>query len=220
MKTKILLFSLLFVLVAFSNAQTTLTLSPSTISGTQSASPWVFTNGCTITNTAGKAYSTGTVNSVSYIKLSAVVQFTVTLPADYVVNSVQFTGYDNYAGKRSYISEFNGALNTDSTINSFSPKDVSTAIICTNTITPVSSITNSFTFTITGNQTVLQIILNPTGTGVQNTTLDLDVNKPTNVYSIDGRRIKTNVFRSQATEGLQSGIYIIDNKKVAVTKIH
>jgi len=209
MKKIFTLFSLLFVMVALSNAET-ITLSPTTYNGTSTSSPWTFSNGCTITNTASKTYATGSV----YIKFSAVVQFTVTLPAGYTVNNVQFTGYDNYAGKRSYISEFNGTLNTDSLQNFFSAKDGTTAIICSNTITPTSAITTSFTFTITGNQSVLQIILNPIIAGVEDILNNSDANKPTNVYTIDGRRIKTNVIRSLAIEGLQNGVYIIDNKKV------
>lgn len=221
MKKIFTLFTLLIVVVLSSNAQ--INLDPTTAtSASGGASPWTFSNGCTIVNGSSKTYSTGTISTPSAfsgIKFSVGVQFTITLPAGTTVNSVLITGYDNYAGKRTYVSELNGVIYTDSLVNYFTAKDASgTPTICTNTITLANPATNNLTFTLAGLQAVLKIVLNPSSTSVENPTIDIDLNQPVDVYTIEGRRIKTNVFRNQLTNELQNGVYIINNKKVVINK--
>jgi len=219
MKKIVTLFALLFTYVAILNAQ--LFLDPTTAtSASAAASPWTFNNGCTISNGNSKTYSTGTISTPSAftgIKFSVGVQFTISLPSGYTVNSVQMTGYDNYAGKRTYISELNGVLNTDSLVNFFTAKDASSvATICSNTINLATPATNTLTFTLSGLQAVLKIILNPATASVENVTMNIDMNKIVDVYSIDGRRIKSNIMFSQAMQELANGVYVIEKQKIII----
>lgn len=50
---------------------------------------------------------------------------------------------------------------------------------------------------------------------VENITVD-DSDKPVNVYNTQGQLLRQNVIRSQATNGLPAGIYIVGGKKVVV----
>ena len=222
MKTKFTLISFVLFFFSIASAQSSYTFSTTTYSSSTTNTTLItysFSNGCTISNNNTKAYGTG---SSSCIKYSSGTQYTINFPATVNVSSVTFYGYDNYTGKKSFFSEVNGATTTawnDSTQYFFTAKNPA-VVMSTVTFTYDTPVTTStFTYTPAGNQIVSTITVNyTTTTGVQNIALDLDANKPVNVYSIDGRRIKTNAIRSVATEGLQPGIYIIDNQKVVVYK--
>jgi len=205
-------------IVESSNAATTkVTLNSTYYNGaTGSASPWTFDGGYSISNTNSKAYATG---SEQGIKFSNGVKFTVNLPAGIQVDTVKFSGYDNYAGTDSYISELNGTAHT-STEYVFTQKTASGAtVLCSNTIPFSTPVSGSFTFTFGGNQTVVSIILSTrTYTGLSKNGLLPNPNEPTSVYGIDGRTIRSNVARSQALVGLNKGIYLVDGKKIAVGK--
>lgn len=232
MKKTFTLISFVLFFVAAANAQLSYTLSPSTYSSSATVNTtnitYTFSNSVTVANNNTKAYGTGSITSpvtFSGIKYSAGTQYTITFPTSISVSSVSFYGYDNYTGKKSYFTEVNGTTTSawnDSTqyfLTAKIPGTTPTAVMSTVTFTYDTPIkTNTFTYTPAGNQIVAAITVNytTTTTGIENVTADL--NKPTNVYAIDGRRIRTNVFRSLATEGLPSGLYIIDNKKVVVVK--
>ncbi|MDD4990878.1 MAG: pectate lyase [Paludibacter sp.] len=192
------------------------TLSQSTYNGASGAgSPWVFSEGYSITNNNSKAYATGSELGIKY---STGVQFTVNLPTGITVDTVKFSGYDNYSGTDSYISEFNGTTYS-STNYVFTQKTASgTYTVCSNTIPLATPATGSFTFTLAGNQTVLTLILSTiTATGLKKQTiLAADPNAPVQVYTIDGRQIRYNVARSRATERLANGVYIVDRQKVVI----
>ncbi len=220
----IILFLFFFVSVA--SAQATYTINKDTYSISTVSTTWEFSNGCTVSNNNSKGYSAGTA---PYIKFSAGVVFTVTLPSTTTINRVEFKGYNNYNTLDSYIKEFNGTeyaateyvfkrkdlTGVDSTSNS-----VGAAVICTNTVTPASPITaNTFTFTIIGNQTVMQIIINPTSTGLSEITSEFEENKPVNIFSIDGRMLKSNVIYKDIVSELKNGVYIVNNKKIVISRI-
>lgn len=210
---KITLLIVLCLSILVVEAQT-YTFDQTTYSSSAVATTWGFNNNCTISNINAKAYSTGTS---PYVKFSAGVVFTITFPSAITINSVQFSGYDNYAGKRSYISDFNGVANTDSTVNFFPAKNPA-AIIATNTITPSSPIvSNTLTFTITGNQTVLQIVVNPTSTLLEE-AIQTNDNTPTNIYTIEGKVLRKDVVLKDVINQLKNGIYIVNNKKVVVSR--
>lgn len=193
------------------------TLSQDTYIGTSGAtSPWLFQSSYSITNTAGKTYATG---SEKAIKFSSGTQFSVNLPDNIVVDSVQFVGYNNYAGTDSYLNELNGT--------SFSPTDYvftqktssGANVICNHKIELINPATSFFTFTFTGMQVVLSLILSTRNinTGILNPIIiPYDPQAIVNVYTITGQLIRTKVSRRLATDGLPNGIYIINNQKVIV----
>jgi len=220
------LLSFILVCAGTSFAQLTYTLSPTTAtSASAAASPWTFSNSCSVTNANSKTYSTGSITTpvtFSGIKFSAGTQYTINFPSTISFKSISFYGYDNYAGKRSYFSEMNGVASTDSTVNFLAAKNGSTAVMSTVTYdyssAPLS--VSSFTFTPAGNQIVVTatITYSTITTGLDLTTTDVDNNKLVDVYAIDGRRVCSNITRKLAIEKLTPGIYIIDKKKVVVTR--
>jgi hypothetical protein len=228
------LLSLIFVCAVTSFAQLTYTLSPTTAtSASAAASPWTFSNSCSVTNANSKTYSTGSITTpvtFSGIKFSAGTQYTITFPSTISLKSISFYGYDNYSGKRSYFSEMNGVASTDTTINFLTAKTITDATTSpVTTVAVMSTVTydyssaplsvSSFTFTPAGNQIVVTatITYSAITTGLDATTA-ADSNKSVDVYSIDGRRIRTNITRKLAVETLTPGVYVIDKKKVVVTR--
>lgn len=177
-------------------------------------SPWTFDGGYSITNENGKAYATG---SEQCIKFSTGVKFEVTIPSGIQVDTVKFVGYDNYTGTDSYISELNGVTHL-SNAYVFTQKSAEGAyVMCTHVIPFTTPVTNSFTFTFAGNQTVASIILSTrTYTGLSTFKSSTEAHDKVNVYDLEGRIIRTATPRSQATIGLKKGIYIVDRQKIAV----
>ncbi|MBQ3325206.1 MAG: leucine-rich repeat protein [Muribaculaceae bacterium] len=55
-----------------------------------------------------------------------------------------------------------------------------------------------------------------TTTGVKNINVDSVANGPVDVYNMNGQLLRHNVERSEATQGLPQGIYIVGGKKVIV----
>lgn len=55
-----------------------------------------------------------------------------------------------------------------------------------------------------------------TTTGVKDINIDSAINGPVDVYNMNGQLLRHNVERSEATQGLPSGIYIVGGKKVIV----
>jgi hypothetical protein len=224
MKKFVTLFSLIFVFVAFANAQSTYTLTTTTYSSSTtngSLITYLFSNSCSIANNNTKAYGTGT----NGIKYSAGTKYTITFPSTINIDSINFSGYDNYAGKKSYFTEINSVTTgawVDSTQYFFTAKNGTTAVNSTVTFKyPSALTTGTFTYTPAGNQIVATIkVYYTTGgtTGVETPILNTDPNKLLDVYSVDGRRVKNNVLRSQLTDVLPNGVYIIDHKKVVINR--
>ena len=221
------LFVACILSVASLNAQTTVVLSPTTCtSSSGDASPWSFEGGYSITNTGSKTYGTGSISSpesFTGMKCSSLsTTWAVVLPDTIQVTKVNFYGYDNYNTGDSWLYDFNGTT-PDSASCSFPMKDASSAVVSMGdaTVTPTDPITGSFTYSFGGKQVVIAITLTVETKGsssIQESTQDaLDPDGKTSVYGIDGKLIRSGVTRSSATAGLSKGIYIIDNKKVAVT---
>jgi hypothetical protein len=193
------------------------TLSSATFNGVSgAASPWTFNDGYTITNTSSKAYATG---SEQGMKFSNGTQFKVNLPTGVVVDSVRFTGYDNYTGTDSYISEFNGTT-FDATKYVFVQKNASGVYtVCKNTIVPASPVSGSFSFTFGGSQVVMLLDLyTRISTGIITSEINIqdDPDSIVDVYGIDGRVLKSKVIRKFALDNLNSGIYLINRRKYII----
>ena len=204
-------------IVEKSNSEiSTVTLSQSTYTGaTGASSPWSFDEGYTITNNNSKVYATGKEQG---IKFSSGVQFTVNLPSGIQVDTVRFVGYNNYSGMDSYISELNGT-SYSSTSYVYTQKDAEgNYTVCDHTIPLSTPATGSFTFTFSGYQVVVYIVLTTEVTsGLKTQTiLSADPYTLVNVYGIDGRTVRSQVLHGQATDGLPNGMYIIDKQKIAI----
>lgn len=196
------------------------TLSQSTYTGASGAgSPWTFNGGFSITNNNSKAYSTGSNNA---IKFSSNVQFTVLIPENTLVDSVSFVGYDNYNTADSYLSEVNGVSFTPDQYV-FLQKDASgNAVLCTQTVPFSHPASGSFSFTFSGNQTVVLLDLftreGTTGHDPVRFSEEYDSNKIVNVFSVEGRLIRSGMMNKDALSNLPAGIYIVDHRKRAVAR--
>lgn len=136
----------------------TYTIAASTYQSSSTNTEWVFSDGISVTNNGGKAYGSGKEDGVKY---SAGVQFTITLPEGFRVKNMSVTGYDNYADADAYLSEING--NDCGTEYLFPKKDGSdNYTLKTYDISFDEAVTGQLTFTPTGKQVVLAIILDGT----------------------------------------------------------
>jgi hypothetical protein len=199
-----------------SNTSSKVTINSTLYNGAAGASsPWTFDGGYSITNGNSKTYATGSDNRLKY---SNNVKFTVVLPTGIQVDTITFAGYDNYADVDSYISELNGST-FSSTTYVFPQKTASgTATVATHVIPFQTPVTNTFTFTLGGKQTVLTIVLS---TKVYNALQTVrksqkNPNTPIDVYGLDGRIVKRGIARNLAERNLEKGLYIVDGRKIAV----
>ncbi|MDP4276778.1 MAG: hypothetical protein Q8914_04000 [Bacteroidota bacterium] len=196
---------------------TTIILSQASYAGAVgAASPWLFNDGYSITNTGSKTYGSGNENG---IKLSAGIQFTVNLPSGKQVDSVKFVGYDNYPDGDSYLSELNGAK-FGSTDYVYTKKDASgNYTMCSHTVPLPAPASGSFTFTFSGKQVVVSLVLiTKVSTGLNSVSQSSMAQTNVDVYSIDGRKIRSNVVSDRATEGLRNGLYLVNGRKVAIRR--
>ncbi|MBP1677087.1 MAG: hypothetical protein H6Q20_1646 [Bacteroidetes bacterium] len=181
------------------------------------ASPWSFDGGYTITNSNAKTYSTGSELGVKY---SAGTQYTVTLPLDIAVDSLVFSGYDNYADADSYLAELNGTAYGADKYVFVKKKETGDYTLCKHTVTINPSAKNLLTFTFQGKQVALSIVLwvRTVITENKSTIILTDNDTLVNVYTIEGRLIRSGIPRRSATESLPHGVYVIDNKKVLIIR--
>lgn len=158
------------------------------------------TNGytVTITNTAGKNYSTGKEDGIKY---SANAQYTVNIPTGLVVKEVVFKGYDNYADVDAYVAEVDGQAFGE-TDYVFPQKNGSNYILTEQKI-PTDA-WGTMTFTPKGKQVVWAITLNCTkATDAKNVKAE-QKKKNSNIYNITGQQVSKQ----------HKGIIIKDGKKI------
>ena len=80
-----------------------LDITPETANG-----DWTFTNGCKITLSKAKDYSTSSSCGIKSIKYSNNVTYTIHLPEGIAVSSIDFQGFTNEDGVDGYLAELNG----------------------------------------------------------------------------------------------------------------
>ena len=81
----------------------TLDITPETANG-----DWTFSNGCSITMSTAKSYSTSKSCGIKSIKYSNNVTYTIHLPEGVAVSSIDFTGFTNEDNVDGYLAELNG----------------------------------------------------------------------------------------------------------------
>ena len=81
----------------------TLDITPETANG-----DWTFSNGCSITMSTAKGYSTSKNCGIQSIKYSNNVKYTIHLPEGVAVSSINFTGFTNEDNVDGYLAQLNG----------------------------------------------------------------------------------------------------------------
>ena len=81
----------------------TLDITPETANG-----DWTFSNGCSITMSTAKSYSTSKSCGIQSIKYSNNVTYTIHLPEGVAVSSIDFIGFTNEDNVDGYLAELNG----------------------------------------------------------------------------------------------------------------
>ena len=121
---------------------------------------WNFKDGITVVNEKDKKYQAGLEDGV---KFSAGVQHTIKLPANFLVQSVTFKGYDNYPEVDAYIKELNGSTfgETDYVfpMKTGDDPDNLTYTMVKHTINLDTPASEQLTFTTAGKQVVCAITL-------------------------------------------------------------
>ena len=83
--------------------ESTLDITPETANG-----DWTFSNGCSITMSTAKSYSTSKNCGIQSIKYSNNVTYTIHLPEGVAVSSIDFQGFTNEDGVDGYLAQLNG----------------------------------------------------------------------------------------------------------------
>ena len=83
--------------------ESTLDITPETANG-----DWTFSNGCSITMSTAKSYSTSKNCGIQSIKYSNNVTYTIHLPEGVAVSSIEFQGFTNEDGVDGYLAQLNG----------------------------------------------------------------------------------------------------------------
>ena len=84
-------------------AITSLEIVPETANG-----DWTFSNGCSMTMSTAKDYSTSSSCGIKSIKYSNNVTYTIHLPEDINISSIDFQGFTNDDNADGYLAELNG----------------------------------------------------------------------------------------------------------------
>lgn len=189
------------------------TLSAATYSNSSEAQTWNFNNGCSITNTASKGYASAKSNTVKYSKGT---KYTINLPANVSITSVNVAGYANEDNNTCYLGELNGTQ-YDATSYVFPSRTIDTTTGTNFDIKLASPATSTLTFTAKGAQAAWVITLKgtQTATGIQGIVADSPMGTAKNIYDLSGRIVKANATDNDM-KSLDKGIYIHNNKKFVV----
>ncbi len=164
---------------------------------------WKFDGNITVTNEAGKGYSTG---KESRIKYSKGVQYTISLPEGVSVSSITMEGYNNYDREDASFSEINGI---DGSQYVFPPKKDGSNVTVSHDIEFATPASGSITFTPQGDQVVLVITLHSAeSSAVEDIVIDMP--------GVSGNGRIYNIMGVEVNEPLAPGIYIRDGKKFVV----
>ncbi len=139
------------------------------LSARTSLGDWTFNNGFSISNEAGKNYTTGKNNGIKY---SRNVQYTIHIPDGISIRRAKFYGYDNYDDADAFIKEL-GGVEYGETDYVFPKKNESGDMVYeTHTIVFDQGLESSLTFTPGGQQVVWIITLYTTAEDEPGPTAD------------------------------------------------
>ncbi len=195
--------------------EVTYTISQKTaISASGDASPWTFSNGCTVSNTASKTYATAKSNTIKYSKGT---EYTINLPTNITITSVNVAGYANEDDNTCTLATLNGETFEESNYT-FPSRTTSTSTDTNYMVTLAKPATGTLTFTPGGAQAAWVITLN----GTKNTSNIVRTQAATSekchhVYDMSGRMVKANASTADLNT-LANGVYVYNNSKFVVSK--
>ena len=175
---------------------------------------WAFSNGCTISNSNGKAYSSAKSSTIKYSKG---VQFTINLPEDVTITDATFTGYGNENEKATYLAELNGTTYDADTYTFVGRPTSGDPTTETREVKLDSPATSTLTFTPQGAQAAWVITLKgvkASTSGISLATTNLKMSNG-NIYDLSGRIVKSHA-NTASLNSLDKGIYVFNNKKYVV----
>ena len=171
-----------------------LDITPETANG-----DWTFTNGCKITLSKAKDYSTSSSCGIKSIKYSNNVTYTIHLPEGIAVSSIDFQGFTNEDGVDGYLAELNGK--TFSASDYVFPSRTGGKVVSYN-VELDKSVSGSVSVKFV-KQVGMRMTLNTVSlTGITPIILDIDSNSKT--YNLGGRFTGKN----------SKGIVIKNGKKI------
>ncbi|WP_216655742.1 pectate lyase family protein [Xylanibacter muris] len=167
---------------------------------------WGFSNGFSIT--VGNGYATGSGCGITGIKYSRNSTFTINIPEGVSITKAEFTGYSNSDTGTAYLELFGTDTFAASDYVFPSRKGSKTASYTVNLSKPATS---TLPMRYRDNQVVMIIkLFTGTASGVEKVTTVTVGDKPTSIYTLDGRRVNGDI------ELLGKGIYIVNGRKIFV----
>ena len=174
--------------------ESTLDITPETANG-----DWTFSNGCSITMSKAKSYSTSSSCGIKSIKYSNNVTYTIHLPEGVAVSSIDFQGFTNEDGEDGYLAQLND--------KTFSSSDY---VFPSRTGNKAVSYNVKFDNPVSGSVSVkfvkqvgMRMTLNTVSTTVI-TPITLDVDSDSRTFNLGGQSVGKN----------SKGIVIQNGKKV------
>lgn len=170
-------------------------------------SNWGFPNGYSISTTKG--YATGKQDGIKYSRNQT---YTVNLPKDIEVLSVDVFGYSNVDNSDSYLAQLGN--------DTFAETDYvypsrSTGETATHSVVLSAPASGTLPVKFSGEQTVavLTLWVRNTASGVEHQVM-LPVREYVDVYAVNGQLLRKNVYYKRALYGLPAGMYIVDGRKL------
>lgn len=170
-------------------------------------SNWGFPNGYSISTSKG--YATGKQDGIKYSRNQT---YTINLPKNVKVTSVDVFGYSNVDGNSSYLAQLGD--------DTFAETDYvypsrSTSQTATHSVTLSTPATGTLPVKFSGEQTVavLTLWVHDTASGVEHQVV-LPMREYVDVYAISGQLLRKDVYYKRALYGLPTGMYIVDGRKL------
>ncbi|MBQ4520286.1 MAG: pectate lyase [Bacteroidaceae bacterium] len=174
-------------------------------------SNWGFPNGYSIST--GKGYSTGKEDGIKYSRGQT---YTINLPENIQVESVDFTGYCNYADADGYLAQLgNVTYGEEEYVFPRKDSDGNYEVASHSVVLP-SPVAGTLPVKFNGQQVVMSMTLwvRNTANGIGQRVAVPVIKDHVDVYDLYGRLVRNQVDYRHALYGLPSGIYIVDGKKV------
>lgn len=169
---------------------------------------WGFPNGYSISTSKG--YSTGKEDGIKYSRNQT---YTINLPANIQVKSVDFTGYCNYADADGYLAQLGNTTYGDEEYV-FPRKDADGNYkVASHSVALPAPVEGSMAVKFAGQQVVMSMTLwvHDTASGISHSVV-LPVHGYVDVYSVGGQLLRKAVHHQRALYGLPAGCYIVGGR--------